>query len=65
MGPQGYKADLRSRGRNGNCSGGSEGQNLTSNLYATSGVPNALAVTAGLCVLLALLVAIGTREPGR
>jgi len=39
MGPQGYKADLRSRGRNGNCSGGSEGQNLTSNLYATSGVP--------------------------
>jgi len=34
-------------------------------IAATSGVPNALAVTAGLCLLLALLVAIGTREPGR
>jgi hypothetical protein len=34
-------------------------------IAATSGVRTALAVTAGLCLLLALLVALGTREPGR
>jgi len=34
-------------------------------IAATSGVPNALAVTAGLSLLLALVVALGTREPAR
>jgi DHA1 family multidrug resistance protein-like MFS transporter len=34
-------------------------------IAATSGVPSALAVTAGLALLLALLVALGTREPAR
>jgi predicted MFS family arabinose efflux permease len=34
-------------------------------IAATSSVPNALAVAAGLALLLALLVAIGTREPSR
>jgi DHA1 family multidrug resistance protein-like MFS transporter len=34
-------------------------------IAATSSVPNALAVAAGLAVLLALLVAIGAREPSR
>ncbi|OLC25000.1 MAG: hypothetical protein AUG06_10075 [Actinobacteria bacterium 13_1_20CM_2_65_11] len=32
-------------------------------IAATSGVPNALAVTAGLALVLALLLALGTREP--
>jgi MFS family permease len=34
-------------------------------IAATSGVSNALAVTAGLSLLLALLLAVGTREPSR
>ena len=34
-------------------------------IAATSGVPDALAVTAGLALVLAVLVAAGTREPSR
>ena len=38
---------------------------LGGGIAATSGVPNALAVTAGLALVLALLLALGTREPSR
>jgi len=34
-------------------------------IAATSGIPIALAVTAGLALVLALLLAVGTREPSR